>query len=215
MNESELKNIWKSYDSKIEKVLAINKQQLHELQSEKAGSKIQSFIRNHILVMLLGLVWIFFLSFLVYHTRDNIYFTISVGAIILFNVFAVLLYLRHIIILSQIDISESITATQQKLAQVYTSYTQAGRVLLLQAPFFCTWWYTEELVQNGGVVLWSIQIVVVAFFSFLAIYLFRKLSMKNPSDKWRKLSNKHFGAEKLQKAMDFLKEIEDYKKEDK
>lgn len=213
MNELELKNLWQSYDSKIEKILAINKQQLHELQSEKADSKIKSFIRNHIRVMVLGLAWIFFLSFLVYHTRDNIYFTVSAGAIILFNVFAVLLYLRHIIILSQINISESITETQRKLAKVYTSYTQAGRILLLQAPFFCTWWYTEELVQNGGVVFWSIQLVVVSIFTFLSIYLYRQLSLKNPSDKWRKLSNKHFGAEKLQKAMDFLKEIEDYEKE--
>lgn len=214
MNEAELKSIWQSYDRKIEKILAINKQQLYELRTEKADSKIQSFKRNHIRVMVLGILWIFFLSFLVLNTLDNIYFTVSVGCIILFNVFAVLLYLRHIIILSQINIAESITETQRKLANVYTSYTQAGRVLLLQAPFFCTFWYTDELVKNGGVVFWSIQFLVVTFFTVLAIYLFRKLSQNNPSDKWRNLSNKHFGAEKLQKAMDFLKEIEDNTKKD-
>lgn len=209
MNEAELKNIWQSYDQKINSILAINQQQLRELQSEKAESKIQSFKRNHIRVMFLGVLWIFVLGFLVYHTLHNIYFTISLGSIILFNVFAVLLYLRHIIILSGINIAESITATQKKLAKVYTSYTNSGRILLLQAPFYCTWWYTYELVNNGDAVFWSIQLLIVSLFTALAIYLFKQLSPTNPSDKWRNRSNKIFGAAKLQKAMDFLSEIEE------
>lgn len=208
MNEAELKNIWQAYDQKIEKILAINKQQLHAIQTQKADAKIQSFKKNHLAAMLLGVVWILFLVFLVYHTLDNIYFTISVGIIILFNIFAVLLYLRHIVILNQIDIAGSIAETQLKLVKVYTSYTQVGRVLLLQAPFFCTFWYTDELVRNGGVLFWSINLPIVAFFTWLSIYLFRKLSFKNPSGKWLKISNKHFGAEKLRRAMEFLKELE-------
>lgn len=213
MNESELKNIWQSYDQKIDKILTINRQQLRELQSEKAETKIQSFIRNHIRVMILGILWIFVLGFLVYHTLHNVYFAISLGSIMLFNVFAVGLYLKHIIILSKIDIAESITATQKKLARVYASYTNSGRVLLLQAPFFCTWWYTDELIQNGDAVFWSIQIAVVSLFTALSIYLFRQLSPTNPSDKWRKRSDKYFGAAKLQKAMDFLNQIEEDKEE--
>lgn len=209
MNEAELKNIWQSYDQKINSILAINQQQLRELQSEKAESKIQSFKRNHIRVMFLGILWIFVLGFLVYHTLHNIYFTISLGSIILFNVFAVLLYLRHIIILSGINIAESITATQKKLAKVYTSYTNSGRILLLQAPFYCTWWYTDELVNNGDAVFWSIQLLIVSLFTTLSIYLFKQLSPTNPSDKWRNRSNQIFGAAKLQKAMDFLSEIEE------
>lgn len=209
MNEAELKNIWQSYDQKINKILAINQQQLRELQSEKASSKIRSFQRNHVRVMVLGVIWIMFLGFLVYHSLHNIYFTISVSSIILFNVFAVLLYLRHIIILSGIDIAESITTTQKKLAKVYTSYTNSGRILLLQAPFYCTWWYSDELVNNGDAVFWSIQLLIVSLFTTLAIYLFKQLSPTNPSDKWRNRSNNIFGAAKLQKAMDFLSEVEE------
>ena len=159
--------------------------------------------------MLLGLLWIFALFFLAVNTLDNTYFVVSLSGIILFNIFAVLIYLRHIIILGSIDIAESINQTQQKLAKVYASYTNSGRVLLLQAPFFCTWWYTEELVQNGGTLFWIIQLIIVTVFIFLSIFLFIKLSPSNPSNKWRNWSNKYFGAEKLQKAMDFLKAAED------
>ena len=208
MNEIELKNIWRSYDQKIDKILTINKQQLHLLQKEKADSKIQSFIRNHVRVMLLGLLWIFMLIFLAVNTLDNTYFVVSLSGIILFNIFAVLIYLRHIIILGSIDIAESINQTQQKLAKDYTSFTNSGRVLLLQAPIFCTWWYTEELVQNGGTLFWIVQLIIVVGLTIFSIYLYRKLSPNNTSNKWRNWSNKYFGAEKLQKAMDYLKAAE-------
>lgn len=214
MNELDLKNMWQSYDKKLDHLLEVNHKQLKEIQTIKAKSKISAFKRNHLLVMLTGVAWVWFLGFLLYHMRGNIYFTISVGLIVLFNVFAVLCYLRHIIILSQINFSETITETQQKLAGVYTSYVQAVRVLLLQAPLYCTWWYTEELVLNGGSVFWIIQFVIVALFTGFSIYLFRKLSLKNSSGNWVKRTDKIFGAEKLQHAIAFLNEIKEFKKEE-
>ena len=213
MNEQELKSIWQSYDKKIDKILEINKQQLQAIQTQKAETNIQSFKRNHTIVMRLGSVWVLFLGFLLYNIRHNIYFTISVSLIMLFNVFAVALYLRHIIILGQINIAESITETQRKLALVHTSYSQVGRVLLLQTPLYCTFYYSDALIQHGGILFWSIQAVVVPSLTVLSIFLFRKLSNKNQANNWVKRSDKFFGSEKLRKASAFLQEIEAYKKE--
>jgi hypothetical protein len=214
MDELDLKKIWQGYDKKIDKILQINKLQLSAIQTEKAESKIRSFKRNHLAVMLFGIVWILFLGFILYHAHSSIFFTVSVGMIILFNIFAVALYLRHIIMLNQIDIAGSITDTQTKLIQVQTSYSQVGRVLLLQTPFYCTWWYTEELVRNGGFLFWAINLSVVAILTTLSVYLFSKLSDKNKSEHWVKRVDKWFGAEKLQQASSFLQEIENYKKDE-
>jgi hypothetical protein len=213
MNEQELKSIWQSYDKKIDKILEINKQQLHAIKIQNAEVSIDSFKRNHAIVMTLGMVWVLFLGFLLYNARNNIYFTVSVGLILLFNVFAVALYLRHIIILSQINIAESITETQRKLALVHTSYSQVGRVLLLQTPLYCTFYYSDALIQHGGTLFWTIQAVVVPTLTVISIYLFKKLSQKNVADNWVNRSDKFFGSEKLQKAISFLNEIEEYKKE--
>lgn len=213
MEELDLKNAWQSYDKKLDQLLEVNFQQLKELKTLKAKSKISSFKRDHIFVMLAGVAWVCFLGFFLYFIRGNTYFSISVGLIFLFNVFAVALYLRHIIILSQINFTDSITETQHKLVQVYTSYVQVGRVLLLQTPFYCTWWYTEELVQNGGLAFWTIQFVIVALLTGLAVYMFRKLSLKNKSGNWVKRTDKFFGSEKLQNAIAFLDEIKEFKKE--
>lgn len=213
MNEQELKSIWQSYDKKIEKILRINSQQLHAIQTEKAESEIRSFKRNHIIVMVLGVVWVLFLGFLLYNIRGNIYFTVSVGLIVLFNVFAVALYLRHIIILSRINIAESITDAQRKLTLVHTSYSQVGRVLLLQTPLYCTFYYSDTLIQQAGILFWSIQAVIVPSLTALSIYLFMKLSHKNKSDNWVKRVDRLFGATNLEQASTFLQEIEEFKRE--
>jgi len=213
MDELELKNAWQSYDRKLDRLLEVNFHQLKDIQAIKAESKINSFKRSHVIVMLLGVAWVWLLGFLVYHTKNNPYFSISAGLIIVFNVFAVALYLRHIIILSSINIAENIIETQRKLVQVYTSYVQVGRVLLLQTPMYCTWWYTEQLVQHGGPVFWAIQAVIVIILTGLAIYLFTKLSLNNKSGKWVKRTDKIFGAKKLQNAIAFLNEIDEFKKE--
>lgn len=214
MNELELKNVWRTYDQKLNRLLEINYQQLKTLQSERAGSTIRAFMRGHVVVMLLGIAWITFLGYLVYHIRDNIYFTLSVSLIILFNVFAVVAFLQHLVILGSINIAESITETQQKLARVNTSYINVGRLLLLQTPFYCTWWYSQELVNHAGPLFWSIQALVVTALTVFAVYLFIKLSPKNKANRWAKRTDKFFGAEKLQKAIVFLKKIEDFKQED-
>ncbi len=213
MNESELKNIWQSQDKKIEKILEINKQQLYVLQTEKAESNIRSFVRGHAVVMILGIVWIIFLAFLVYHSLDKVYFSFSIGLLIVFNIFAVIAYIRHIAILNSVSIAESITDTQRKIAMVKTSDNLVGRILLLQTPLYCTWWYTEDLVQNGGVFFWTINATVVILLTVAAIFLFIKLSPQNKSNKWKQWTDKYFGSEKLTKATQFLQEIEEFKKE--
>jgi hypothetical protein len=213
MNESELKNLWQLHDKKIEKILAINKQQLYALQTEKAESKIRSFTKGHAAAVVLGIVWIGFLSFLVYHSLDKFYFSLSLSLLILFNVFAVIAYIRHIAILTSVSIEESITETQRKIALVRTSDNLVGRILLLQTPLYCTWWYTEDLVQNGSEFFWTVNAMVVGLFSAAAIFLFIKLSYSNPSAKWLRWTDKYFGSEKLAKASEFLTEIEEYKKE--
>lgn len=213
MNELELKTIWQSYDKKINQILEINKHQLNALKTEKAESKIRSFVKGHTTVMLLGVIWIAFLSFLVYHSLDKVYFSLSVGLLIVFNIFAVIAYIRHIAILTSVSIAESITETQRKIALVRTSDNLVGRILLLQTPLYCTWWYTEDLVQNGGVFFWTVNGIIVGLFTAAAIFLFIKLSPHNQSSTWRQWTDRFFGSEKLMKASQFLQEIEEFKRE--
>lgn len=213
MENNDIKSIWQAYDKKLEKSLVLNKKIIKEIQSQKATAKINSFLRGHAFVMAFGVLWVLLLAFLLFHSLNKIYFAISVGGILLFNVYAVALYAYHITIILSINIADSIIETQRKIAQVNTSFNDAGRILLLQSPFYCTFWYTQELVDHAGPLFWCIQLAIVTFFTFGSFYLYRKLDPKKGSNKLSKLSNKLFGSHKLQMAASFLNEIEDFEKE--
>lgn len=213
MEELDIKQLWSSYDAKLERSLALNLRVIKELQTQKAEHKLRAFRKNQVIGVILGVVWIAFLVFLVVNTLDNIYFVISVGFIIMFNIFATIAYIRHIVMLAEVNIEDSITASQRKITEIQSSFTNVGRILVLQAPFYCTFWYNQELVANAGIGFWSIQLVIVSLFTFGSIFLFKKLTYKNIHLKWVKAAMESFGGKTLTKAIEFLNEIEEYKTE--
>src|ERR1700741_5036155 len=167
MEAQDIKDIWKAYDRKLAKSLAMNMQLIDSIQKQKAENKLRSFYRNHLTAIILGIIWCAFLAFLVFNTHDKPFFTISVGAILLFTVFATGLYIYHLIILSQINISDSVMKTQQKLAKIKTSLHETGRILLLQAPFYCTWFLNKEMLMSSTAA-WLVPLIITLFFTILS-----------------------------------------------
>jgi len=212
MEEQELKKIWQAYDDKLQKALDLNQRLVETINADRVESKLAAFRRSHVSVMVLGIVWVLFLVFLWANTLDNIYFTVSVGGIILFNVYAVAAYIWHLQILSTVSVAESITDTQNKLARVQVSLSNVGRTLFLQAPLYCTFWYSDEAVAHAGPLFWGIQAVVVSFFVFLSVFLYRNVTYKNMHKKWVRNLMDSFGGKKLRLAAEFMHEIEDFKK---
>ncbi|MEO8885407.1 MAG: hypothetical protein ABI367_05040 [Mucilaginibacter sp.] len=212
MEEATIKQLWHDYDQKLEKSLQINYKVLREMQTQKADVHISSFRRSQVFGVVVGILWILILVFLVVNTLHNIYFVISVGLIALFNIFAVAAYIRHLVILDQVNIADSVTTAQKKLAIIQTSLNNVGRILILQAPLYCTFWYNQDLVDHGGTMFWLINLSVVAFFVVSSIYLFKTLTYKNIHRKWVRKFIEGFGGKELRTAMEFLNDIEEYQK---
>jgi hypothetical protein len=213
MEEQELKDLWRSYDKKLDTLLEVNFRQLKELQTQKAKTKINSFVINQVVGIILGVIWIGFLFMLVYYSLGkNIYFTVSVALIGVFNVIAVAAYIRHVIMIKQININDNITEAQKKLAKVQSSFNNVGRFLILQTPFYCTFYLSNEMILNGDATFWIIQIPVTLFFTFISIWLYKNLTYENIHKKWVRIMMDSFGGKTMRKAMEFLKEIEDFKK---
>jgi len=211
MEELDIKQLWHAYDLKLEKSLQLNQKIMNELQTQKAESNISSFRRNQVVGVVIGILWILFLVFWTIAGHNNIYFAGSMGIIALFNIFAVATYIRHLALLDQVNIADNITGAQQKLATIQASLNNSGRIMILQAPFWCTFWYSQQLVDHGGATFWIINLTVVAIFVVLSVYLYNKLTYKNIHIKWVKAFIEGFGGKKLIKAMEFMNEIEDYK----
>jgi hypothetical protein len=114
--------------------------------------------------------------------------------------------------LDQMNITDSVTQAQQKLAAIQSSLNNVGRILVLQAPLYCTFWYNQQLVDHGGTTFWLINLTIVAVFVIVSVYLFKTLTHKNIHRKWVRNFIENFGGKKLSKAMEFLNEIEEYQK---
>ena len=213
MEDITLKNLWKAQDEKLDKTMRLNLFLLESLQKQKAETKLNSLARFKGWTVVLGIIWILFLGVLIYGNQlKNIYFTVSVGIILLFNIAAVAVYIKHIVLIRHLDYSESITNTQKKLSRLQAS-TFNLRFLFLQTPFYTTWFWSTAMINGSGIKFWLIAVPISLAFTILAIWIYKNLTAGNMHKKWVRLliksSPEHTS---IMKAQDFLTEIEEFKK---
>ena len=213
MEDITLKNLWKAQDEKLDRTMKLNLYLLESLQKQKAESKLNSLARFKGWVVVLGIIWILFLGLLIYGNQlKNIYFTVSVSIILLFNIFAVAVYIKHIALIRQLDYSESITNTQKKLSKLQAS-TFNLRFLFLQTPFYTTWFWSTGMINGSGIKFWLISVPITLAFTALSIWVYKNLTLENMHKKWvRSLINSTSEHTSVFKAIDFLNEIEEFKK---
>jgi hypothetical protein len=220
MQDTEIKNMWKTYDRMIEesKILnlqswALNLSCFETLQIQKAKSKLKTLIIPKIAGIILGIGWMLFLGFLFYYTRSQIFMAISLGMIIIFTIIAIISYIQDIAIIAQISYGNSVIETQKKIAFLQSSIINTIRILWLQLPFYTTFYITNKLVTTGGVQFWIIQIPVTLLFIWLSIFLFKNISLKNTHKKWVRSFIKGYGLSRVSKAVEFINEIDEFKKD--
>ena len=213
--------MWKAYDSQIEQSRVLNMQSwalnikcFESIQSQKAKSKLRILLVTKIAGIVVGIIWILFLGVLVYYNNfKNPFFTISLGIILLFNTAAIVNYIRHLVMIGQVSYSESITATQEKLATLQSSIISNNRFLLLQFPFYTTWSISLQWITNDPLSFWLTEFPVTILLAILGIWLYINYSKKNLHKPWVRALMNGSGFSSVTKALDFINEIEAYKKD--
>ena len=222
MEDIELKNMWKEYEKKIEEARILNLQSwvvnlktFEHLQSQKVKSKLNTLSSQKKWMIFFGIAWVIFLIFLIYNSLDisKIFFVISISAIALFNIYAVIIYIKHTIIIKEIDNSESLVETQKKLAALQTSTLNIPRILFLQTPFYSTFFWSSEWITSAPFSFWFIAVPITLIFVAISVWLYRNISYKNANKKWFKIlfSSKEWTS--VVKATEYLNEIDEFKKE--
>lgn len=213
MEDSLLKDLWKAQDKKLDQTMKLNLYLLESLQKQRAESKLNSLARFKGRAVFLGIIWVLFLGVLVYGNQlKNMYFTVSVSMIIAFTILAIIVYIKHIALIKELDYSKPITDTQKKLCRLQAS-TFNTRFLLLQAPFYTTWFWSTEMINGMGMKFWLISVPITLAFTVLAIWIYKNLTLENMHKKWvRNLVNSTPEHTSVFKAIDFLTEIEEFKK---
>jgi hypothetical protein len=217
MEETNFVLLWKEQYEKIDQSLAINKQILKEVISQKAQSTMRSLIRFKaggiaaaiIYLLLLGMA--LFVAIAHYSPAAN-YFIISIGAIFLINIKALYDYIKHMVWINNIDYNGSITEIQQKLNKLQVSILHHSRFMVLQFPFWTTFslsstWFPHSI--GWGYI--ALQFGITASFTFLAFWLYKNQTLENANKKWVKIFIEGSGGKSVMKAIAFYKEIETFK----
>jgi lysylphosphatidylglycerol synthetase-like protein (DUF2156 family) len=217
MEETNFVLLWKEQYEKIDQSLVINKQLLKEMISQKAESALQSLIRFKtrgivaavIYLILLGIVLFYSISH--YSSAGN-YFILSMGAIFLINVKALYDYIKHLVWANNIDYNGSITEIQQKLVKLQISILRHSRFMVLQFPFWTTFYLSDKWFPHS--VSWGyiiLQFLLTASFTILAYWLYKNQTMENANKKWVKTLIEGSGGKSIVKAIAFYKELETFK----
>ena len=203
----------KDNDTWLMNVMQLNMDCIITVQTQKAKSKLTSVAIIKVLGILLGLLWVWLLGSLGFaaYIVGNLFFAVSAGIVMLISIIAIIVYIKHLVLIAQIKESDTITYTQRKLAELQTSTLKITRILFLQMPFYSTWFITPTLLANAGTAWLVIQVVITASLTFLSIWLYRNISFKNVNKRWFRILFGNSEWTGVTQAIAFMKEIDEFK----
>lgn len=214
MQELEIINLWKQYDEKLEQSLSLNRKIVAELQQQKAKNALRPVKQIKLLAVIAGLIYVGFLAFLVFNSLkfENIFFVASLSISIVITLIAIVVYVDQIYLINDIDNSESVVYIQQKLSALQTSTLKIVRILLLQLPFYSTWYINFKWIEESPNSFYFIHLPIVLLFALASTWLYRNINLKNMDKKWFKVLFSSAEWTSVIKSGQFLKEIDAFEK---
>ncbi len=193
MEDQAMIELWKSYDKKLEENLTLNRKNAEDITKMKVQSFIASMKPLKIFTILVGLIWVGLVGTVVVnlfiHAFAEIskFFLFSITIQLLLTLAAIFIYLYQLIVIHQVDVSEPVLATQEKIARLKSSTLWVTRLLLLQLPVWTTFYLSEDMLKTGNFWMYLIQFLVTGSFTYLAIWLFLNIKFENKDKKWCRL----------------------------
>lgn len=217
MEDTNFVMLWKEHYEKIDRSLAINKKLIRDLTNQKAEAAIQSLVRHKkrgiiaVIFYLLILGALLFFSIADYKSEKN-YFIFSIAAIFIVNVKALYDYIKHLAWAKKINYNGNVTDIQQQLSKLQFSIINHAKIMCLQFPFFTTFYLSNKwFPQEVGMGYIIFQLILTGSFTYLSYWLFKNHTIENLNKKWFRNMIAGSGGKSVVKAMDFYKELEEFK----
>ena len=221
MENTELISIWKQQNSKNEKTLAINELLLKEVINNKAKSSLKSLIKLKTAGIVAFVLYLLLLSYALVYALSNYssawnYFIVSISVITLVNIKGFADYIKQLVWTNNINYNGSVMEIQHQLSRIQLSIISHAKTMCLQFPFYTTWylsnsWFPQE-VGFGYIIF---QIFLTGSFIYLSYWLYKNHKPENIDKKWFRNMLAGSGGKSVIKAMEFYKEMEDFKRDDK
>lgn len=221
MNDTDLKYLWQTGNDQIELSQTSDKTSLDSLTKRNVNHFLSSMKPIKIFTLLLGILWVFGIGYVLIKLTLNAYeqvspyFLYSAYFQVMLTAMAIILYIFQLITLYSIDFDKPVIILQKKLINLKISTLNITRILMLQLPFWTTFYWNEGMFKNGTLALFIIQGTVTISFTYLAIWLYFNLKFENMDKWWFKLLLNGKEWEPLMTSIEILNEMEDGVSSDK
>jgi hypothetical protein len=219
MENTELISIWKAQNAKIEKTLAINELLLKEVTNNKVKTSLKSLITLKTAGIVAFILYILLLSYLLVYSISNYssalnYFIVSISVITLVNIKGLADYIKHLVWSNNVNYNGSVMEIQQQLSRLQLSIISHAKGMCLQIPFYTTFYLSNKwFPQDVGLGYIILQVIITGSFVFLTYWLYKNHKPENLDKKWFRNLIAGSGGKPVMKAMEFYKEMEDFKKD--
>lgn len=219
MNEIELKKLWQATNDKLAENFVINKKHTDDITRVKVHSILGSMKPIKIFALLVGILWVSIgmiaLSsiYLNSFSEANKFFLFSASIQVSLTAMALFGYLYQLITIYQVDITDPIIRTQEKLASLKMSTLWVTRILFLQLPVWTTFWWNESMFAEWNFFQWVMTLFFTVSFTIIALWLFFNIKYENRNKKWFQLIFNGKEWTPLMKSMELLEQVEDYKEQ--
>ena len=78
-------------------------------------------------------------------------------------------------------------------------------------PLYSTWFWSPRFITGSGLAFWTIAVPIVLLLTFGAIWLYRSITLANADRKWFRLLFNGIEWTPMLRAMEYLKEIDEFK----
>ncbi len=189
MNDTDLKYLWQTGNNQIAINQKSDKSSLDKLTKRNVSHFLSSMKPIKIFTLLAGLLWVLGIGYVLIKLTINaydqvsLYFLYSAYFQVMLTAMAVILYIIQLSTLYSIDFNKPVVILQKTLINLKASTLNVTKILILQLPFWTTFYWNESMFKNGTLPLFILQGAVTISFTCLAIWLFFNLKYEN-ADKW-------------------------------
>lgn len=217
MTELEIKELWLTANAKLEESFVINKKNTEDIARIKTHSLLGSMKPIKTFTILAGLLWvgagIFILSpiYIYAFSEANKFFLFSASIQVLLTAIALFIYIFQLILIFEIEITDPILKTQEKLAHLRISTLWVTRILFLQLPVWTTFYWNGNPLTDWTLIQLLVSLLITILFTFVSTWLFFNIKYENRHKKWFKLIFDGKEWTPLLKSIELLEQIETYK----
>ena len=215
MNDTDLKYLWQIGNEQIAISQKSDKSSLDNLTKRNVSHFLSSMKPIKIFTLLVGLLWVLGIGYVLLKLTINaydqvsLYFLYSAYFQVMLTAMAVILYIIQLSTLYSIDFNKPVVILQKTLIKLKASTLNVTKILILQLPFWTTFYWNESMFKNGTLPLFILQGAVTISFTYLSLWLFFHLKFENADKWWFKLLLQGKEWEPLITSINILNEMEE------